>query len=150
MSVQSGPLDVAVGRSWPVSVAGLTSVGVLEALQDLRPDPGVYGQALPALVDNSARSVSAPAGARRPDLRTARRLLPELFATRYRYTGAGMTYNLGGVAGGAVVLVVAAPLAASAWGAQAIGVYMAVMLLISIACLLALPETRGRSLTEAR
>lgn len=24
--------------------------------------------------------------------------LPELFATRYRYTGAGMTYNLGGVA----------------------------------------------------
>ena len=31
-----------------------------------------------------------------------------------------------------------------------VGVYMAVMLLFSIACLLALPETRGRSPTEAR
>ena len=31
-----------------------------------------------------------------------------------------------------------------------VGVYMAVMLLISIACLLALSETRGRSLAEAR
>ena len=133
-----------------MSVVGLTSVGVLEALQDLRPDPGVYGEALPALVDNSARSVSAPAGARRPDLRTARRLLPELFATRYRYTGAGMTYNLGGAAGGAVVLVVAAPLAASAWARRPSVSTWPVMLLISIACLLALPETRGRSLTEAR
>jgi MFS family permease len=73
--------------------------------------------------------------------------LPELFASRSRYTGAGLTYNLGGVA---VVLVVAAPLAASAWGAQAIGVHIAVTLLISIACLLALPKTRGRALAEAR
>jgi hypothetical protein len=73
-----------------------------------------------------------------------------LFATRYRYTGAGLTSNLGGVTGGTVVLVMAAPLAASACGAQTIGVYMAVTPLISVACLLALPETRGRFLAEAR
>ena len=72
--------------------------------------------------------------------------LPEMFATRHRYTGAGLSYNLGGVAGGAVILLLAAPLAASAWGATALGVYMATMLLVSAGCLLALPETRHRSL----
>lgn len=72
--------------------------------------------------------------------------LPELFTTRHRYTGAGLSYNLGGVAGGAVILLLAAPLAASAWGPITLGVYMATMLLVSVGCLLALPETRNRPL----
>jgi MFS family permease len=72
--------------------------------------------------------------------------LPELFATRHRYTGAGLSYNLGGVAGGAVILMLAAPLVASAWGPTALGIYMAAMLLVSVGCLAALPETRNRPL----
>jgi len=72
--------------------------------------------------------------------------LPELFPTRYRYTGAGLSYNLGGVTGGAVILIVATPLVASGWGAPALGVYMAAALLLTVGCLLALPETRDRSL----
>ncbi|MBN9112337.1 MAG: MFS transporter [Pseudonocardia sp.] len=71
--------------------------------------------------------------------------LPELFATRYRYSGAGVSYNLGGVAGGAVVLLIAAPLSA-VWGGVGLGIYLAVMLVAGIGCLLALPETRDRSL----
>ena len=71
--------------------------------------------------------------------------LPELFATRSRYSGAGVSYNLGGVAGGAVVLLIAAPLSA-VWGGVGLGIYLAVMLVAGIGCLLALPETRDRSL----
>ncbi|MGD9987527.1 MFS transporter [Pseudonocardia sp.] len=71
--------------------------------------------------------------------------LPELFATRYRYCGAGISYNLGGVAGGAVVLLIAAPLSA-VWGGVGLGCYLTAVLLAGIGCLLALPETRDRSL----
>ncbi|GAA4696646.1 MHS family MFS transporter [Pseudonocardia yuanmonensis] len=73
--------------------------------------------------------------------------LPEMFSTRHRYTGAGLSYNLGGVVGGAGILVAAAPLAASGWGPIALGLCMAVLLLISVGCLSGLPETRDRSLT---
>jgi MFS family permease len=71
--------------------------------------------------------------------------LPELFATRHRYTGAGLSYNLGGVAGGAVILLIAGPLIA-AFGSLALGIYLAAVLLVSLACLRALPETRTRAL----
>ena len=55
--------------------------------------------------------------------------LPEAFPTAYRYTGTGLTYNLGGVAGGGVALVVAPLLAGSGAGTLAIGIYLAVMML---------------------
>ncbi|GAA4883194.1 MFS transporter [Pseudonocardia benzenivorans] len=72
--------------------------------------------------------------------------LPEMFATRCRYTGAGVSYNLGGVAGGAVILLIAAPLSAT-WGGVGLGLYMTAMLLVSIGCLVALPETYRRPLS---
>ena len=74
--------------------------------------------------------------------------LPEAFATSYRYTGAGLAYNLGGVAGGGVVLIIAPILAGSATGPLAIGIYLAVMTLVSVVCMLALPETKDASLTQ--
>jgi MFS family permease len=74
--------------------------------------------------------------------------LPEAFPTAYRYTGTGLTYNLGGVAGGGVALVVAPLLAASGAGTLAIGIYLAVMMLLTVGCLLALPETKDASLTQ--
>jgi MFS family permease len=73
--------------------------------------------------------------------------LPEMFPTRYRYTGAGVSYNLGGVAGGALILLVAAPLTASAWGPIVLGLCMAGLLAIALGCLHRLPETHTRSLT---
>jgi MFS family permease len=74
--------------------------------------------------------------------------LPEAFPTAYRYTGTGLTYNLGGVAGGGVALVVAPLLAGSGAGTLAIGIYLAVMMLVTVGCLLALPETKDASLTD--
>ena len=40
-------------------------------------------------------------------------LLPELFQARYRYTGAGLGYNLAGILGGALPPLAAAAMAAS-------------------------------------
>jgi MFS family permease len=71
--------------------------------------------------------------------------IPEIFGTRYRYSGAGLSLNLAGLVGGAVPTIIAAPLLAT-WGASAIGVMMAAVVLVSLVCTVALPETKGVSL----
>lgn len=73
--------------------------------------------------------------------------IPETFATRYRYTGAGLAFNAGGILGGAVPPMLAGVLAASA-GSWAIGLMMAVLLLTSLGCTVLLPETLGSKLTR--
>lgn len=74
--------------------------------------------------------------------------LPEMFATGYRYTGAGIGYNLGGILGGAVVPLLAAQLATS-FGAYAVGIMLAVVAVLSLLSTLALRETHTRRLDEA-
>ncbi|MDI3408599.1 MFS transporter [Streptomyces sp. B-S-A6] len=71
--------------------------------------------------------------------------LPELFGARVRYSGASFAYNLGGVAGGAVAPLVATRLQ-GAFGSGAVGWYVSAMAVVSLLCVLALPETRERSL----
>lgn len=66
--------------------------------------------------------------------------MPELFITRYRYTAAGFCYNVAGILGGAVPPLVAAAIIASA-GPMAFGAFLAVLVLISAGCTLALRET---------
>ncbi|WP_280829166.1 MFS transporter [Mycobacterium sp. OTB74] len=73
--------------------------------------------------------------------------LPEIFATRYRYTGAGMAFNLAGIFGGAIPPLVAGPLV-GALGSWAIGLMIAAFVLVSIVSTLLLPETRGAALTD--
>ena len=72
-------------------------------------------------------------------------LLPEMFATRYRYTGAGMAYNLAGVVGGGTAPILAAELSASS-GSQAVGFMLAGFALLSLVCTLLLPETSTRAM----
>ncbi|MFE0105016.1 MFS transporter [Streptomyces sp. NPDC059009] len=72
--------------------------------------------------------------------------LPELFAARVRYSGASLAYNLGGVLGGAVAPLVATRLQ-SAFGSSSVGWYVSGMAVVSLLCVLALPETRERELT---
>ncbi|MFI9407091.1 MFS transporter [Nocardia sp. NPDC052316] len=72
-------------------------------------------------------------------------LLPEMFQTRYRYTGAGLGYNLAGVLGGAIPPLIATPLA-SAYGSNAIGYMMAGLAVVSFFCTKALVETKDRAL----
>ncbi|MDZ7914540.1 MAG: MFS transporter [Rhodococcus sp. (in: high G+C Gram-positive bacteria)] len=67
--------------------------------------------------------------------------LPELFETRFRYTGAGAGYNLGGIVGGAVPPLLA-PGLTSSYGSIAVGVMLSLLALISIASTIAL---RGRA-----
>ncbi|MFK0120372.1 hypothetical protein [Streptomyces sp. NPDC090994] len=70
--------------------------------------------------------------------------LPELFPVRLRYSGAGLAYSLGGVAGGAVApVVVTRP--QSACGSASVGWYVSAMAVVPPACPLLLPETRERS-----
>lgn len=69
--------------------------------------------------------------------------LPELFQTRFRYTGAGAGYNLGGVLGGAVPPLLA-PGLIERHGSIAVGVMLAVLALISIGSTLLLRETAQR------
>lgn len=75
--------------------------------------------------------------------------LPETFPTRYRYTGAGVSYNLAGIVGGAVPPLVAAPLAA-AFGSFAIGILLCGLALLSLVCTNALSETKDRNLRQAQ
>ena len=70
--------------------------------------------------------------------------LPELFATEYRYTGAGMGYNLGGILGGGLIPFAATDLG-SRFGPYAVGILVAAVALISLWCTYVLRETHVRS-----
>ncbi|GAA2204608.1 MFS transporter [Nonomuraea monospora] len=72
--------------------------------------------------------------------------LPELFRTEYRYSGASVAYSLGGVLGGAVPPLVATGMQAGGLGVMAIGGYVSAMAVLSLLCVLALPETGDREL----
>ncbi|MEW5630417.1 MFS transporter [Streptomyces hydrogenans] len=75
--------------------------------------------------------------------------LPELFATRLRYSGAGFSYNLGGVLGGAAAPLIVTALAENCRPAVG-GWFMSATALLSLACVLALPETKERDLELVR
>jgi MFS family permease len=74
--------------------------------------------------------------------------LPELFPTHYRYTGAGLSYNLAGVLGGGVVPLIATALVAGLGSSLAIGVLLAGLSVISLLCTIALPDTNAESITS--
>lgn len=73
--------------------------------------------------------------------------MPELFGTRMRYSGAGFSYNLGGVLGGAAAPLIVTALAEN-YRPEVGGWFMSGMALLSLVCVLALPETRDRDLDE--
>jgi MFS family permease len=75
-------------------------------------------------------------------------LLSELFPTPVRCSGASLSYNLGGLVGGALAPLIATRLAAT-FGGAAVGAYLATACALSALCVTALPETRDRVLTEA-
>ena len=75
--------------------------------------------------------------------------IPELFATRYRYTGSALAVNLAGVIGGALPPLIAGTLLA-AYGSWSIGVMLAVLALASLVSTYLLPETNGTALRAAK
>ncbi len=115
----------AVGVPWSFAVIPLLDTG----------DPALFALAIAvtyAVVGVSYGPVAA--------------FIPEIFATRYRYTGAGLSFNLGGIIGGAVPPLIAGALLRS-FGSWSISLMMAILVLISLVCTYMLPETMGTPLS---
>lgn len=66
--------------------------------------------------------------------------LPELFATQYRYTGAGLAYSIATVLGASLTPIIAAVLISN-YGVWTVTVYLAALCLVSLACLSVSRET---------
>ena len=75
-------------------------------------------------------------------------LLPELFPTEVRYTGASFSYNLSSILGASVAPYIATWLNAN-YGLQAVGFYLASMAVLTLIALIACKETRHQTLYEA-
>ncbi|MEX3941523.1 MFS transporter [Paraburkholderia sp. BR10937] len=73
-------------------------------------------------------------------------LLPELFPTSVRYTGAGVAYNLGGILGASVAPYIAQVLAARG-GLSWVGAYVSIAACVSLFGVLCMRETRHTSLS---
>lgn len=73
-------------------------------------------------------------------------LLPELFPTSVRYTGAGVAYNLGGILGASVAPYIAQVLAARG-GLSWVGAYISIAAAMSLFGVLCMRETRHTSLS---
>jgi MFS family permease len=72
-------------------------------------------------------------------------LLPELFPTGVRYTGAGAAYNLGGILGASLAPYIAQQLVQHG-GLSWVGGYISVAAVISVLAALAIHETRDKEL----
>lgn len=68
-------------------------------------------------------------------------LLPELFPTKTRYSGAGISYNASAIIGAAFAPTIASWLAAQ-WGIHAVGFYLGAMALVALLALLTTHETK--------
>lgn len=66
--------------------------------------------------------------------------LPEMFQARFRYTGAGLGYNLAGILGGAIPPLIAAQLVGSG-DSFGVGIMLAVLSGISVLCVIAMHES---------
>jgi metabolite-proton symporter len=75
--------------------------------------------------------------------------IPELFATRYRYSGSALAVNLAGIFGSALPPLIAGTLQ-STYGSWAVGVMLAVLSAASLLCTYLLPETSGTALRPMR
>ena len=72
-------------------------------------------------------------------------LLPELFPTEVRYTGASFSYNVSSILGASVAPYIATWLQAN-YGLFYVGVYLAAMAALTLIALIATHETRNQSL----
>ncbi len=71
--------------------------------------------------------------------------IPELFATRYRYSGSALAVNIAGVIGGALPPLIAGTLLAT-YGSWGIGLMLATLVLAGLVCTYLLPETNRTAL----
>jgi hypothetical protein len=76
--------------------------------------------------------------------------LPELYGTRLRYSGAAVSYNLGGVIGGGLGPTIASQLLILTGASWSISLYMLLMSVIAFVSVFFLSETYLSDLSEMR
>ena len=76
--------------------------------------------------------------------------LPELYGTRLRYSGAAVSYNLGGVLSGALAPIIASQLLAATSASWSISLYVLAMAALSFVSVFLLSETHLSNLSEPR
>lgn len=134
--VLSGVYSDRIGRKRVLLVSTALSVPWGLMLFPLLENGGTVAFATGLFVTLAIFGVSyGPAGA----------LLPEMFRTEYRYTGAGMAYNLAGVIGGGTAPILAARFT-EAGHTPYVGWMLAAFGALSLVCTLALPETQHREM----
>lgn len=74
-------------------------------------------------------------------------LLPELFKTEVRYSGAGISYNLAAIVGAAFTPTIATWLANN-WGIKFVGLYLGIMAVACLISLLTVTETKDVDFSE--
>jgi len=127
-TVASAVLSDRVGRRTLILAGNVFSTVWAVVVFQLIDTANVWTFALGLMVTMTAVGVIyGPVGA----------FVPELFAARYRYTGAGVGYSLAGILGGSVPPIVAASLTAK-YGTPSIGLYLGAMGVLSVVCMLAL------------
>ena len=67
--------------------------------------------------------------------------IAEMFPTRVRYTGASMGYQLAGIFGGALAPIISMALLDRYDSSMAVSFYVLAVLAVTMACVLAAPET---------
>jgi MFS family permease len=67
--------------------------------------------------------------------------ITEMFPTKVRYSGASMGYQLAGILGGALAPIISVALLDRFDSSVAVSVYAVAMLLVTVVCVLAAPET---------
>ena len=72
-------------------------------------------------------------------------LLPELFPTHARYSGASLTYNISGLFGASVAAIITLPLNAN-YGLKGVGIYLTLNAIVSLIGLWFIAETRDNRL----
>jgi len=124
------------GRKPVLIVGGLLAVASGFAMEPLLTSGSTTGVALFLAIELFLMGVTfAPMGA----------LLPELFPTHVRYTGASAAYNLGGIVGASAAPFFAQKLV-SMCGLSWVGGYVSAAAVISLIAVLCLKETRNTEL----
>ena len=70
--------------------------------------------------------------------------LPELFPTHVRYSGAGLSYNLAAILGGAFAPAISTALVKSTGAVESVGWYLAVMSLLALIALFLIKESKDK------
>ncbi|GAA4701702.1 MHS family MFS transporter [Pseudonocardia yuanmonensis] len=136
--VFAGVLSDRFGRRPVMILSAVLGIGWSLALFPLIDTGSAFAFAIAQTVTLAIFAVAyGPAGS----------FLPELFAPRHRYTGAGLGYNIGALVGGAIPPLLAPGIVAS-FGSFGIGLLLSFLGVIALFSTLALKETRGQAMAH--